>query len=98
FVVTRQFKVEGSKGGIRADIVLSINGIPLVLVECKNPTLENVDWTHAYHDIKTYEDKVPELFKYVQFSIATDGEKNRYFPNSFAEEDTDLTSEWRDPY
>jgi len=98
FVVTRQFKVEGTQGGIRADVVLLVNGIPLVLIECKNPTTESADWLSAYHDIKTYEQKAPELFKYVQFSIATDGEKNRYFPNSFAEEGKDLTSEWRDFY
>ena len=98
FIVTKQFKIEGIKGGIRADVVLLVNGIPLVLIECKNPTTESADWASAYHDIKTYEDKAPDLFKYVQFSIATDGEKNRLFPNCFAGEGQDLISDWKDPY
>ena len=98
FVVTNQFKVEGLKGSIRADIVLLVNGVPLVLIEGKNPTREEVDWTTAYGDIKIYEEKAPELFKYVQFSIATDGIKTYYFPNAFNEESKDFLSIWKDPF
>jgi type I restriction enzyme R subunit len=98
FIVTNQFRVEGTKGNIRADVVLIVNGIPLVLIEAKNPTSEEADWTDAYEQIKRYEEEAPEIFKYVQFSIATDGIKTYYFPNSFAEEGKDLLSFWRDPY
>jgi type I restriction enzyme R subunit len=98
FAVTNQFRVEGSKGNIRADIILLVNGIPLVCIECKNPTEENVDWTHAYGQIKRYEREALELFKYVQYSIATDGIKTRYFPNGFNEENKDFLSEWKDPH
>jgi type I restriction enzyme R subunit len=98
FTVTNQFRVEGTKGYIRADIVLLVNGIPLVLIECKNPTAEEVDWTDAYEQIKRYEEQAPEIFKYVQFSIASDGIKTYYFPNSFAEEGKDLLSIWKNPY
>jgi len=96
FTVTRQFKVEGLKATIRADIVLLVNGIPLVLIECKSPTAENVDWTDAYRQIKRYENEAPEIFKYVQFSIATDGIKTRYFPNSFCEENQDQLGVWKE--
>jgi type I restriction enzyme R subunit len=98
FTVTRQFKVEGLKATIRADIVLLVNGIPLVLIECKSPTAEKADWTDAYRQIKRYENEAPEVFKYVQFSLATDGLKTRYFPNSFCEENKDHLSTWKDPY
>lgn len=100
FVVTNQFEVEGPKPeeSIRADIVLLVNGIPLVLIECKNPTEERVDWTDAYRQIKRYEDQAPALFKYVQLSIATDGMKTYYFPNGFNEEGKDFLSIWKDPY
>ena len=98
FTVTRQFKVEGLKATIRADIVLLVNGIPLVLIECKSPTAEKADWTDAYRQIKRYENEAPEVFKYVQFSMATDGLKTRYFPNSFCEENKDHLSTWKDPY
>jgi len=100
FVVTNQFKVEGSKGSIRADIVLVVNGIPLVLIECKNPTEEKVDWTDAYRQIKRYEEEAPEIFKYVQFSMATDGMKTYYLPNAFRDEaeERNFLSVWKDPF
>jgi type I restriction enzyme R subunit len=98
FVVANQYRVEGIKGNIRADIVLIVNGIPLALIEAKNPTTERVDWTDAYEQIKRYEEQVPELFKYVQFSIATDGIDTKYFPNAFLEEGKDFLNVWKDPY
>ncbi|MFW6159908.1 MAG: type I restriction endonuclease subunit R [Acidobacteriota bacterium] len=98
FVITNQYKVLGSNGNIRADLVLLVNGIPLVLVEAKNPASEQADWLTAYKQIKEYEEKAPELFKYVQFSIATDGIKTFYFPNAFMEEDEDFLNVWKDPY
>ena len=97
FILTNQFKLEGLKGD-RIDILLFINGIPIILIEAKNPTIEKADWLEAYKQIKRYEVEVPELFKYVQFSIATDGIKTRYFPNAYLEEGFDLISEWKDPY
>lgn len=98
FVVTNQYKVEGIRGNIRADIVLLVNGIPLTLIEAKNPTIEQADWLAAYKQIKEYEEKTPELFKYVQFSIATDGIKTKYFPNAFTEEGEDFLNVWKDPF
>jgi type I restriction enzyme R subunit len=97
FVVTNQYKVEGLKPD-RPDIVLLVNGIPLVLIECKSPAKEEVDWTNAYDQIKRYEVEIPEIFKYVQFSIATDGIETYYFPNAFSEEGKDSLSVWKDPY
>ena len=97
FVVTNQYRVEGAKPD-KPDIVLLVNGIPLALIECKNPTIEEVDWTDAYDQIKRYEEEIPETFKYVQFSIATDGIKTYYFPNAFNEEGKDLRSVWKDLY
>jgi type I restriction enzyme R subunit len=97
FVVTNQYKVEGLKPD-KPDVVLLVNGIPLVLIECKNPAVENVDWTNAYDQIKRYEEEIPEVFKYVQFSIATDGIKTYYFPNAYLEEGKDSLSVWKDPY
>lgn len=96
FVVTRQFKVEGLKATVRADIVLLVNGIPLVLIECKSPTAEKANWAEAYRQIKRYEDEAPEIFKYVQFSIATGSIETHYFPNCFSEENKDQLSVWKD--
>lgn len=96
FTVTNQYKVEVLKPD-KPDIVLLVNGIPLVLIECKNPAAE-VDWTDAYDQIKRYEEEIPDIFKYVQFSIATDGIKTYYFPNAFNERNKDALGVWKDPY
>ncbi len=72
------------------DLVLYINGIPVVLIECKR--LKR-DWKRAYRQIKGYEKEMPELFKYVQFSIAA-GDRVVYFPNVPWLEDVPVY-EWR---
>ncbi|MEM4973584.1 MAG: HsdR family type I site-specific deoxyribonuclease, partial [Candidatus Hadarchaeales archaeon] len=80
FLVSDQVSFESSRGKIKPDLVLFINGIPLVLIECKNPIQVGVSWKTAYEQIKRYEETVPELFKYVQFSIAAELQAV-YFPN-----------------
>jgi len=80
FVVSRQVKYENGERKTRADIVLYVNGIPLVMIECKNPADPSVSWWDAYKQVRGYEKQVPEPFKYIQFSIAAE-ETARYFPN-----------------
>ena len=80
FIVSRQVWYKGKeKEPIRVDIVLYVNGIPLVIIECKNPLDISVSWYDAYKQIKNYEKKVPELFKYVQIGIAAE-QIAKYFP------------------
>ncbi|MEM5861201.1 MAG: HsdR family type I site-specific deoxyribonuclease [Candidatus Aenigmatarchaeota archaeon] len=78
FIVSNQVKFRG-RGSIKPDIVLFINGIPLALIECKDPTDPSVSWEDAYRQIKSYEKDCEGLFKYVQVGIAAE-EKVRYFP------------------
>lgn len=80
FIVSRQVTYKSAGETIRTDIVLYVNGIPLVVIECKNPADPTVSWYDGYRQIKGYEKKIPELFKYVQFSMAT-AETAKYFPN-----------------
>lgn len=93
FILSDQVPFRGPKERIRADIVLYVNGIPLVLIECKNPTDPSLSWEHAYRQVKDYEELVPELFKYVQFSIAA-ALTARYFPNVLGEKDVSVYC-WR---
>ncbi len=79
FIVTRQ--VHYASGEVRKimDIVLYVNGMPLVNIECKNPASFSEDWTNAFQDIKGYERAIPELYKYTQIGVAA-AEVARYFP------------------
>lgn len=78
FVVSRQVYHIGREP-IRNDIILYVNGIPLVNIECKSPTSLTEDWQTAYRQIKDYEKTVPELYKYVQIGVAVESIA-RYFP------------------
>ncbi|HEC79104.1 MAG TPA: HsdR family type I site-specific deoxyribonuclease [candidate division WOR-3 bacterium] len=78
FIITRQVYYYG-KEHIRTDIILYINGIPLVNIECKDPTRPGGSWFDAYKQIKDYENNVPELYKYIQIGIAVES-KAKYFP------------------
>jgi len=62
FIVTRQITYKSATEEIIPDIVLYVNGIPLVVIECKNPADPKVSWYDGYKQIKRYEKKVPELF------------------------------------
>ena len=78
FVITNQFKFSG-KENIKLDILLIVNGIPLVNIECKNPYREKVNYLDAYKQIKRYEKIAPELYKYIQIGIGF-AEVVKYFP------------------
>jgi len=79
FLVTRQFKVKGAKKHIKPDVVLFVNGIPLVVIECKSPTLgegwkaEAIDQFSRYQELEPrYRDLGhPKLFEPVQVLVAT---------------------------
>ncbi|WP_029586372.1 type I restriction endonuclease subunit R [Bradyrhizobium sp. URHD0069] len=79
FVVTQQFTIRAGKTEKRADLVLLINGIPLVVIEAKTPVRASQSWLDAalqVHD--DYERNVPELFVPNVFSVATEGKEYRY--------------------
>lgn len=93
FIISRQVNYDG-RDRIRTDIVLYINGIPLVNIECKNPTDPSVSWYNAYRQIKDYESTVPELYKYAQIGVAAESEA-RYFP-IVPWQDEVRTHEWKE--
>ena len=93
FIVSRQVYYYGREI-IRTDIILYVNGIPLVNIECKNPTSLTESWYTAYRQIKDYERIVPELYKYIQIGIAAESIA-RYFP-IIPWQDEVLTYEWHE--
>jgi|Deesub1362A_J573_1020465.scaffolds.fasta_scaffold01719_2 type I restriction enzyme R subunit len=92
FIVSRQVYYYGREN-IRTDIMLYINGIPLVNIECKNPTSLAESWHHAFRQIKDYERLVPELYKYVQIGVGAESIA-RYFP-IVPWQDEPITHEWQ---
>jgi type I restriction enzyme R subunit len=78
FTVSRQITNLGGDREIINDILLYVNGIPLVNIECKSPVNQSEKWLNAYTQIKEYEQAVPELYKYVQIGVAA-REVARYF-------------------
>jgi len=79
FIVSRQVIHQSGDKEIRNDIILYVNGIPLVNIECKNPASFSEDWHTAYNQIKDYEKTVPELYKYVQIGVGAE-QTAKYFP------------------
>jgi type I restriction enzyme R subunit len=73
FLVINQFTIiEGSQNK-RPDIILFINGLPLVVIELKNATDENATVKTAFSQLQTYKHAIPSLFTYNELLIASDG-------------------------
>ena len=79
FVVSKQVEYQNGNEVRRADVVLYVNGIPLVIIECKNPVTYTNGWVDAYRQIKGYERDVPDPFKYIQIGVAAKTVA-KYFP------------------
>ena len=56
----------------RADIIIFVNGLPLVLVELKSPSREETDASAAYRQIRNYIQEIPSLFIYNVFCVMSD--------------------------
>ncbi len=96
FVISRQITHQAGDKPIRNDIILYINGIPLVNIECKNPASLTETWYNAFTQILGYERDVPELYKYIQIGIASDN-KAKYFPTQPWQQDGEPRyHEWRE--
>lgn len=77
FHVTRQFRVAAQRPRI-PDLVLFVNGIPLVVIEAKSPLKATARAEEAFEQIKQYERDIPRLFAPNAFNIVTDGMATLY--------------------
>ena len=73
FLVVNQFTIKGIKGNRRPDLIVFINGLPLAIIELKNPADENADIYKAYNQLQTYKDELEELFVYNEALVISDG-------------------------
>jgi len=77
FHVISQFRVAAQRPRI-PDIVLFVNGIPLVVIEAKSPLKATAKAEEAFEQIKQYERDIPRLFASNAFNIVTDGIETKY--------------------
>lgn len=69
--IANQWRVEGYDA-IRCDMVVFVNGLPLVVIELKSPSEEGVNVHDAYLQMRNYQLKVPDLFTYNAFNVISD--------------------------
>lgn len=73
FTVVNQFTIKGTKGNRRPDLVVFINGLPISVIELKNPADENADIFKAYNQLQTYKDEIEDLFVCNEALVISDG-------------------------
>lgn len=72
-LVVNQFTVQGEKKERRPDVVCFVNGLPLALFELKRPGKSYAKLSGAWNQIRTYRDQIPEVFKWNQLVVLSDG-------------------------
>ena len=72
YLVVNQFTIIENEER-RPDLLIFVNGIPLVIIELKSASDENVGIESAYNQIQTYKKDIPSLFNYNAFCILSDG-------------------------
>lgn len=73
FVVLNQFTIIENHVNKRPDVILFINGLPLVVIELKNAADENATIYSAFKQLDTYKQAIPTLFTYNAFLVISDG-------------------------
>ncbi|MDP9352856.1 MAG: type I restriction endonuclease subunit R, partial [Chloroflexota bacterium] len=72
WLAMNQFTIEGHSNR-RPDVVVFINGLPLGLLELKNPTDPNATIRTAYNQLQTYKQEIPDIFTYNEVLVISDG-------------------------
>lgn len=79
YIATTQLRFLAGQTEKRADLVLFVNGIPLVVIEAKTPVRASTSWLDGAIQVhEDYEQNIPELFVSNVFSVATEGKDFRY--------------------
>ncbi|NCO10807.1 type I restriction endonuclease subunit R [Candidatus Saccharibacteria bacterium] len=73
FVAINQLTVVQDGINRRPDVVLYVNGLPLVVVELKNATDSKANLTAAYNQIQTYKQQISSLFRFNELCVISDG-------------------------
>lgn len=77
WVAVNQYTVEEGQHNRRPDVVLFVNGLPLGVIELKNPADENASIWSAFHQLQTYKQQIPSLFTFNEVMVISDGNEAR---------------------
>ncbi|PIR92432.1 DEAD/DEAH box helicase [Candidatus Falkowbacteria bacterium CG10_big_fil_rev_8_21_14_0_10_44_15] len=77
FLAVNQFTVIEQNKNRRPDVLIFINGLPLGIIELKNPADVNATVKNAFNQIQTYKQDIPSLFAYNELAIISDGNEAR---------------------
>ncbi len=77
WLAVNQFTVLENKVNRRADVVLFVNGLPLVVMELKNPADENATIWTAFNQLQTYKKQIPSLVRFNEVLVISDGTEAR---------------------
>ena len=77
WLALNQFTVIEGDHNRRPDVVVFVNGLPLGLMELKNPTDENATLRGAYNQLQTYKNEIPSLFPFNEVLVISDGVEAR---------------------
>jgi len=73
WIAVNQFTIKGPRHTRRPDVILFVNGLPLVLIELKNPADQHADIWKAYEQIQTYKEQISDVFQYNEILVISDG-------------------------
>lgn len=77
FLAVNQFTVIEARHNRRPDVVVFVNGLPLGLIELKNPADENATITGAFNQLQTYKAEIPSIFHFNEVLVVSDGVEAR---------------------
>lgn len=72
-VAINQFSIQGHKRTRRPDVLLFVNGLPLAILELKRPGKAYARVEGAFRQLQTYRSQIPEVFKWNQLAVVSDG-------------------------
>lgn len=77
WLAVNQFTIVENRHERRPDVIVFVNGLPLSVIELKNPAAENATNRHAFNQLQTYKDQITSLFVYNESLVISDGMEAR---------------------
>jgi len=77
FLAVNQFSIKGAKHTKRPDIIVFINGLPVAVIELKNPADVKTNIVSSFRQLQTYKETIPDLFNTNEILVIADGREAR---------------------